>query len=133
MKRHAVSRTIGDADEPILAFGQFFEQVRRRPVHELDEEAVRKRGADMRGDFVGDVRRDLQPVSGRPANAKSPRLLPHEGRGVPLARGAGKARLLLTILDDLEFSPARPARNCHPTWRPAHRLRQLHQSFRLQA
>src|SRR4051812_36945807 len=63
-ERHAVAWFLLHLNDAVFTNGNLLEEILRQPVHQLDQEAVRKRGADVRGDLVRDMRRDLQPVRG---------------------------------------------------------------------
>jgi len=47
-ERNAVARTVRDSEVTILTRRQSFEEIRRRPVDELDQEAVRERADDVK-------------------------------------------------------------------------------------
>src|SRR5690349_1665709 len=59
-----MSRPVRDANQSVLALRQLLEEVRRRPVHELDEKAVRKRADYMDRDFVDKVWREVGAIRG---------------------------------------------------------------------
>jgi hypothetical protein len=46
-QRHPVTGPVRDPEEAVLAAGQLGEEVGRRPVHELHEEAVRQRARHL--------------------------------------------------------------------------------------
>src|SRR3954468_6482120 len=57
-------RPLRDADRAVLAFRQLDEEIRRRPIHELDQEAVGERADHVDGDLVDQVRRQRHAVRG---------------------------------------------------------------------
>ena len=64
MQRHAVPRSVRNAEQAVLAFGLLYEEIGRGPVHVLDQEAVRQGADDMDRNFVDQVRRELHAVGG---------------------------------------------------------------------
>src|SRR3989442_12311281 len=63
-QREAVARPIRDPELAILALRHAVEEVGRRPVDPLGEEAVAQRAEDLQRQLVDDMGRDQRLVSG---------------------------------------------------------------------